>query len=532
MGNGATVLTANNTYTGGTTITAGILQLGAGAGGSTAGGIVGDVTNNGSLLVNRSNTYTLGGAISGTGSVTQQGNGTTVLTAANTYTGGTTITAGVLQLGAGGTTGSIVGNVSNNGALAFNRSDTYTYGGTISGTGSATQQGNGTTILTANNTYTGGTTVDAGSLYVNGDQTAATGATTVNNATLGGKGVIGGNVTLTGNSTLSPGDNSTAPGTLTIKGNLALGSGTMLDYSFGEANVVGGPLNDLIVVAGDVSLGGKLNVALSPGGSLDVGVYRVISYDGTLSNAAGLTLGTLPTGADRTDYFIQTSVDKQVNLTYSNGLTLNHWDGGAGPKNNSQVNGGSGTWVAPGGVNDNWTDVGGRVNAGWNQDAYAIFSGQSGTVRVDSSANGAINVQGMQFATDGYVLQGNASGDKLSLTGAAAGSGSNEATIRVGDGTAVGAGYTATIATVLDGAAKVVKTDLGTLALSGVNTTGHGGQQRHGAGIPDANLGAASGALSLDGGTLALAASFDTGARSRWAWAAAASMSRRAPASA
>ena len=513
LGNGATVLTANNTYTGGTTITAGILQLGAGAGGSTAGGIVGDVTNNGSLLVNRSNTYTLGGAISGTGSVTQQGNGTTVLTAANTYTGGTTITAGVLQLGAGGTTGSIVGNVSNNGALAFNRSDTYTYGGTISGTGSATQQGNGTTILTANNTYTGGTTVDAGSLYVNGDQTAATGATTVNNATLGGKGVIGGDVTLTGNSTLSPGDNVAAPGTLTIKGNLALGSGTTLDYSFGEANVVGGPLNDLIVVAGDVSLGGKLNVALSPGGSLDVGVYRVISYDGTLSNAAGLTLGTLPTGADRTDYFIQTSVDKQVNLTYSNGLTLNHWDGGAGPKNNSQVNGGSGTWVAPGGVNDNWTDVGGRVNAGWNQDAYAIFSGQSGTVRVDSSANGAINVQGMQFATDGYVLQGNASGDKLSLTGAAAGSGSNEATIRVGDGTAVGAGYTATIATVLDGAAKVVKTDLGTLALSGVNTYTGGTAVNSGTVqvSRDANLGAASGALSLDGGTLAATASFDTG---------------------
>ena len=108
-------------------------------------------------------------------------------------------------------------------------------------------------------------------------------------------------------------------------------------------------------------------------------------------------------------------MDKQVNLTYSNGLTLNHWDGGVGPKNNSQVNGGSGTWVAPGGVNDNWTDVGGRVNAGWNQDAYAIFSGQSGTVLVDSSANGAINVQGMQFAVDGYVLQGIASGDKLSL---------------------------------------------------------------------------------------------------------------------
>ena len=513
LGNGATILTANNTYTGGTTITGGVLQLGAGAGGSTAGGIVGDVTNNGSLVFNRGNTYTLGGTISGTGSVTQQGNGTTVLTAANTYTGGTTITAGILQLGAGGTTGSIVGNVSNNGALAFNRSDTYTYGGVVRGTGSVVQQGAGVTVLSGANRYTGATTVSAGSLYVNGDQTAATGATTVTDAKLGGKGVIGGNVTLAGNSTLSPGDNGPAPGTLTIKGNLALGSGTTLDYSFGEANVVGGPLNDLMVVAGDVSLGGKLSVALSPGGSLDVGVYRVISYGGTLSNAAGLTLGTLPTGADRTDYFIQTSVDKQVNLTYSNGLTLNHWDGGAGPKNNSQVNGGSGTWVAPGGVNDNWTDVGGKVNAGWNQDAYAVFSGQSGTVLVDSSANGAINVQGMQFATDGYVLQGNASGDKLSLTDAAAGSGSNEATIRVGDGTAAGAGYTATIATVLDGAVKVVKTDLGTLALSGVNTYTGGTAVNSGTVqvSQDANLGAASGALSLDGGTLAATASFDTG---------------------
>ena len=531
-GAGTLTLHADNVYAGGTTITAGTLQLGAGAGGAATGSISGNVANNGTLAFNRGNTYTFGGLISGSGGVTQLGNGATVLTANNTYTGGTTITAGVLQLGAGAggsTAGGIVGDVTNNGSLVVNRSNTYTLGGAISGTGSVTQQGNGATILTAANTYTGGTTVSAGSLYVNGDQTAATGATTVNNATLGGKGVIGGDVTLTGNSTLSPGDNVAAPGTLTIKGNLALGSGTTLDYSFGEANVVGGPLNDLIVVAGDVSLGGKLNVALSPGGSLDVGVYRVISYGGTLSNAAGLTLGALPTGADRTDYFIQTSVDKQVNLTYSNGLTLNHWDGGVGPKNNSQVNGGSGTWVAPGGVNDNWTDVGGRVNAGWNQDAYAIFSGQSGTVLVDSSANGAINVQGMQFAVDGYVLQGIASGDKLSLKGSPAGSGPNEATIRVGDGTAAGAGYTATIATVLDGAVKVVKTDLGTLALSGVNT--YTGARRSTAArcrYPRTRTWARLRARCRWTVARWPRPRVSTrGARSRWAWATAASMSRR-----
>ena len=166
-----------------------------------------------------------------------------------------------------------------------------------------------------------------------------------------------------------------------------------------------------------MSLGGKLNVALSPGGRLNVGIYRVINYGGALSNPAALTLGTLPTGADRADYFIQTSVDKQVNLAYTNGLKLNYWDGGAGPRNNSHVDGGAGIWVAPGGVNDSWTDSAGTINAAWSQDAVAIFSGQGGTVLVDSTTNGPINAQAMQFAVDGYVLQGNGAGDKLTLMG-------------------------------------------------------------------------------------------------------------------
>ena len=58
--------------------------------------------------------------------------GTTILTAGSTYTGGTAISAGTLQLGNGETTGSIVGDVTNNGTLAFNRSDTVTFPGVIS----------------------------------------------------------------------------------------------------------------------------------------------------------------------------------------------------------------------------------------------------------------------------------------------------------------------------------------------------------------------------------------------------------------
>ena len=53
--------------------------------------------------------------VSGTGSLTQAGTGTPTLTGDNTYTGGTTISAGTLQLGNGGTTGSLAGNIVDNG---------------------------------------------------------------------------------------------------------------------------------------------------------------------------------------------------------------------------------------------------------------------------------------------------------------------------------------------------------------------------------------------------------------------------------
>ena len=94
--------------------------------------------------------------------------GTTTLTGNNTYTGGTTIRGGTLQLGNGGTTGSVVGNITNNGVLAFNRSNDLTFGGMISGTGSVQQLGSGATLLRGANTYTGATTVNAGTLELHG----------------------------------------------------------------------------------------------------------------------------------------------------------------------------------------------------------------------------------------------------------------------------------------------------------------------------------------------------------------------------
>jgi autotransporter-associated beta strand protein len=85
--------------------------------------------------------------------LTKLGTGTLTLTGANTCSGGTTISAGTLQLGNGGTTGSVTGNIIDNGVLALNRSDSLTFGGVISSTGSLVKQGAGTLTLPGNNTY-------------------------------------------------------------------------------------------------------------------------------------------------------------------------------------------------------------------------------------------------------------------------------------------------------------------------------------------------------------------------------------------
>ena len=72
---------------------------------------------------------TVGSVIAGTAGLTQAGPGTLILTGANTYTGTTTISAGTLQIGSGGTTGSVIGDIVDNAALVFNRTGATTYGG-------------------------------------------------------------------------------------------------------------------------------------------------------------------------------------------------------------------------------------------------------------------------------------------------------------------------------------------------------------------------------------------------------------------
>ena len=96
----------------------------------------------------------------------KQGTGTMVLAGANNYTGGTTITSGTLQIGTGGSAGSITGGVTDNATLAFNRSDNVTYGSAIGGTGNLAKYGVGTLTLSTANTFGGVTLVNSGTLLL------------------------------------------------------------------------------------------------------------------------------------------------------------------------------------------------------------------------------------------------------------------------------------------------------------------------------------------------------------------------------
>ena len=187
LGNGTLVLTGSNSYSGGTTIDASTLRIGnGGSSGSITGKV--SISNGGVLAFSRSGNVVFGGAITddGTGTLIQLGPGNVTLTGDSTYgsandianggTGnGTQVAGGTLQIGNGGTAGSIRSDVhlSGSGLLAFNRSNSVSYGGAITddglgGTG-LVKLGPAMLTLTDCSTYSffGTTTISGGTLRLN-----------------------------------------------------------------------------------------------------------------------------------------------------------------------------------------------------------------------------------------------------------------------------------------------------------------------------------------------------------------------------
>lgn len=298
---GITLANAGNTYTGATTVTGGTLRAGAtdviddssqltlNAGtGFDLNGFDQNVNNlNGTgnvnlgastLTENTTGTVTYGGVISGTGAVTTAGTGTWILTGDNGWTGGTTLGAGVLQLGDGGTTGAITGDITNNASLVVNRSNALTLNGAIDGSGTVTQSGTGETTLSGNNSYSGGATVAAGTLNAASATALGTAAATVNSgatlelsftggtltnniANAGLVDVTGANETLSGSIT-GAGENRISALNATLSGDNTSFTGNWNILNGASANVSAG--QNLADAA--VQLDGTLNIAPTSGG--------------------------------------------------------------------------------------------------------------------------------------------------------------------------------------------------------------------------------------------------------------------------
>ncbi|GGF61427.1 hypothetical protein GCM10007301_21480 [Azorhizobium oxalatiphilum] len=470
-----------------------------------SGGITGaSMATPAALTVGGAGNTTISGVIGAnlTG-LTKNGTGTLTLSAANTYTGPTTISAGTLALSGFGSIASssavqvngtldvsnivaftTINNVSGLGTLAIgsrtlvlNQSTDSIFAGGLTGGGTLAKDGGGTLQMVGDaSAFTGTLSVQAGTLDVNNASGTATGrlggnVTVFSGATLQGVGgTIGGVVTLTSGGTLRR--DATAPGTggLTM-GALAMNAGALLDVSL--ATPATSP--SAFTVTGNASLNGTLNITDLPG--YGIGVYRILSVGGTITDY-GLTLGTpqfgnlvntLDVGAHALDVQV-TSVDTSLQYWSADGTTR----------------GGSGNWTST----NSWLNAAGGASP-WGSDT-GVFDGTAGTVTVV----GAQTFGTLEFLSSGTVVQAGAGGSLDLGTG--------------GRLWAEGGTVTATVSAPITGTGALTKIGTGTIILTGTNTYAGGTVLEAGTlqVSSDANLGAASGALTFTNGRLATTTSF------------------------
>jgi T5SS/PEP-CTERM-associated repeat protein/autotransporter-associated beta strand protein len=448
LGTGTLIYTGTNTYTGGTTINVGSLQIGNGG---TAGSLLGDITNNANLAFDRSDNVSFGGVISGTGTLTTIGGGMVTLTGANTFTGGTVIDAGTLQVGAGGITGSLLGNVTDNGALVFNRSDNTSLAGAITGTGAVTKLGAGTLTLTGNNTYSGATNI-SGTLQVsNGGRIEGTSGITISRSA-----TDSGTLYVTG-----AGSRVTTSGNIVVG---AAGSGTMTvdnGASVTAANIaLGGPAATLNIGTGGAS--GSLNPAMTVFGAAGAAVN--LNYTDTSYTLASSLSNQLSLNVNSTGTTILTGTN-----TFTGGVFLN--SGTLRVSSDSNLGGNGNILTFNGGtlqLGASITNVtrpmvlntaGGTIDTGsFNLSDSGFITGTGALTKLGS---GTLNLTGTASYSGGTtVIAGTLRGTSNSIQGNIANSG-NVTFSQIADGTYAG---------VIGGSGSVSKLGTANVTFTGANT--------------------------------------------------------------
>ncbi|EEE3279120.1 autotransporter outer membrane beta-barrel domain-containing protein [Salmonella enterica subsp. enterica serovar Ealing] len=472
-GAGTLILNAENTYTGGTTISDGTLV----ANHVEALG-TGNVTDNATLELNTGGDFD--NAISGSGQVVKSGDETLTLSGANSYTGGTTISGGTLVATNVEALGS--GDVTDNATLELNTGGTFD--NVISGSGQVVKSGDEMLTLSGANSYTGGTTISGGTLVVSNVEALGSGDVT-DNATLelntGGDfdNNIGGtgSVVKSGDKTLTlSGANSYTGGTTISGGTLvatnveALGSGDVTDNAVLELNT-GGTFDNVISGSGQVVKSGDEMLTLSGANS----------YTGGTTISGGTLVATNVEALGSGDVTDNATLELNTGGTFDNvisgsGQVVKSGDDALTLSGNNSYTGGTlisgGTLVASnvdalgsGDVTDNATL---EMNTGGDFDNAISGSGQ-----VVKSGDETLTLSGANSYTGGTTISG---GTLVANNVEALGTGdvTNNATLELNTG--------GDFDNAISGSGQVVKSGDKTLTLSGANSY--------------------SGATTISGGTL------------------------------
>ncbi|MEI7956988.1 MAG: autotransporter-associated beta strand repeat-containing protein, partial [Verrucomicrobiota bacterium] len=249
VGTGTLTLTADNSYSGGTTIAAGALRVS----GDSKLGIAADTPTAGNIVI--------------------QAGATLAITESFTLDSNRGIAVGP----------------SGAGTLDVAPTKTLSYGGTIAdnvGSGGFTKSGGGTLVLSGTSTYSGTTTVEAGVLTVNGSIANSASGHVQSGATLTGTGTTGA-MTIDASGTLAPGNS--AIGTLAVAGNLTLNGNANFELGAAGGSHRSPGVSDRVMIGGDITLGGTLNLTdnsdANNQGRTAAGSYKLFGYTGVATGS-------------------------------------------------------------------------------------------------------------------------------------------------------------------------------------------------------------------------------------------------------
>lgn len=561
-GTGTLVLSGANSFTGSTTINDGKLQLVSGAAipdgaavvlansaaaildlasssetiGSLAGG--GTVTlGAGTLTAGGNNaSTTFSGAISGSGGVTKLGSGILTLSGTNSFTGATTISAGTLRIGsstalssstavslsnsagtsldlAGVSTG--IGSISGGGAagggvtlgggklsVGFNGTSTA-YSGIISGAGSLEKTGAGTLTLNAAQTFTGALEVHGGTLLLSGATGTAAGATSVDLAS-------GATLTL---------DNSVAENAQRISDTapIVLNGGTLRFNS--DSNGSSETLGSLVPQSGASTINVVHNGGASDSTSLVFSSLGTVSGGVVNFSASGGTLGAAATGphvyitgmpVGFIDGWATVGTDFAEYSTFGVRALTGYYTGALGINVNVSTAVVLLASTSPAGAKT-LTNAGTTTDSALNlTDAATIDLGTDPTRTLNLASGGLLksSVVASVISGSGRLTAGGTAARALSV------SVGSTSTLTISSSIINNAGPDAVYGNGDDGIVSLAFGGGGTLVLGG-NNTFTGGAKINAGSVrisADSNLGAATGSVTLNGGTLNVTSGFTAAA--------------------